>query len=104
MSKMSQLAMELDEQSAELGYDGLQDALNNGYTVVYDEDDRVHLEKIDIEKEQEKAHKAWLKEKEEVIDSLNNAIYHNRKNNDGKGTYEQIVMQRAKEFIEKGEV
>ena len=66
---MSQLAMELDEQSAELGYDGLQDALNNGYNVVYDEDG-VHLEKIDIEKEQEKAHEAWLKEKEECIRRL----------------------------------
>lgn len=75
MSKMSQLAMELDEQSAELGYDGLQDALNNGYSVVYDEDG-VHLEKIDIEKEQEEAHKAWLKEKEECIRKLELTLEH----------------------------
>ncbi len=75
MSKMSTAAMELDEQSAELGYDGLQDALNNGYSVVYDEDG-VHLEKINIEKEQEEAHKAWLKEKEECIRKLELTLEH----------------------------
>lgn len=35
MSKMSQLHMELCEQSAELGYASLEDALADGYEVNY---------------------------------------------------------------------
>ena len=101
MSKMSQLAMELDEQAVELGFKDREDAMKNGYEVV---SDGTFARLVKTETEQEEAHNAWLEERDSVIDSLNNAIYHNRRNNDGKGTYEQTVMQRAKEFIEKGEV
>lgn len=99
MSKMSTAAMELDEQSAELGYDGLQDALNNGYSVVYDETG-FHLEKIDAEKEQEKAHEAWLKEKQQVLNELNDVIW------DGRLDWGEIVrkVEHAIEFIKKGEL
>lgn len=99
MSKMSTAAMELDEQSAELGYDGLQDALNNGYSVVYDETG-FHLEKIDAEKEQEKAHEAWLKEKQQVLNELNDVIW------DGRLDWGEIVrkVEHAIEFINKGEL
>lgn len=99
MSKMSTAAMELDEQSAELGYDGLQDALNNGYSVVYDETG-FHLEKIDAEKEQEKAHEAWLKEKQQVLNELNDIIW------DGRLDWGEIVrkVEHAIEFINKGEL
>ena len=96
MSKMSKLHIELDEQAGELGFESLEDALNNGYAVDYE-----HQKLIDG---RELAHKEWLERKRRVIESLNNAIYHNLKLNDGKGTYEQIVMQEAKDFIEKGEV
>ncbi len=96
---MSQLAMELDEQSAELGYDGLQDALNNGYSVVYDEDG-VHLEKIDIEKEQEKAHKEWLKEKEEVLEELRNLHEYFVEEDD---LHYSIVVAKAIKLLEEGE-
>lgn len=99
MSKMSTAAMELDEQSAELGYDGLQDALNNGYSVVYDETG-FHLEKIDAEKEREKAHEAWLKEKQQVLNELNDVIW------DGRLDWGEIVrkVEHAIEFIKKGEL
>lgn len=99
MSKMSTAAMELDEQSAELGYDGLQDALNNGYSVVYDETG-FHLEKIDAKKEQEKAHEAWLKEKQQVLNELNDIIW------DGRLDWGEIVrkVEHAIEFINKGEL
>lgn len=99
MSKMSTAAMELDEQSAELGYDGLQDALNNGYSVVYDETG-FHLEKVDAEKEREKAHEAWLKEKQQVLNELNDVIW------DGRLDWGEIVrkVEHAIEFINKGEL
>ena len=45
---------------------------------------------------------AWVKERNEVLKSIDNAIYHNRHMNDNKGSYEQIVLQRVKEFIKKG--
>ena len=38
MSKMSQLAMELDEQASELGFESYIEALNNGFEV---EDDKL---------------------------------------------------------------
>lgn len=94
---MSTAAMELDEQSAELGYDGLQDALNNGYSVVYDENG-FHLEKIDIEKEREKAHEAWLEERDDILDDLEHL----------KNIYKEVkpdenIIERTINFIKKGE-
>ena len=100
MSKMSTAAMELDEQSAELGYDGLQDALNNGYSVVYDETG-FHLEKIDAEKEQEKAHEAWLKERTEVLEDLGRL--HEGLIERGYDALAEIA-EHAMNFIEKGEL
>lgn len=99
MSKMSMAAMELDEQAAELGYDGLQDALNNGYNVCYDEKG-FYLEKVDIENEREKAHEAWLREKQQVLNELNDVIW------DGRLDWGEIVrkVEHAIEFINKGEL
>ena len=108
MSKMGQLHAELSEQAAELGFETVQDALNSGYTVDYDKRKLVkssvmwHLDTDEyLAKEREKAHEAWLEERDSVIESLDNAIYHNKRLNDGKGTYEAIVMQRARDFIKE---
>ena len=97
MSKMSELAMELDDQAVELGFESYEEAIAKGYEVDYEE--RKLVNPYVLAREQEKAHEAWLKERDSVIESLNNAIYHNKRLNDGKGTYEAIVMQRAKDFI-----
>lgn len=68
MSKMSNLALELDELAVELGFEDLEDAMNNGYEWVQDDNNEPHL--VKIEDEQEKAHEAWLKERDEVLDGL----------------------------------
>lgn len=68
MSKMSQLNAMLTEQAYELGYESLEQALNDGWVVDYETQ---ILTRKEYEKdEQEEAHKAWLKEKEECIRKL----------------------------------
>lgn len=96
MSKMSQLHAELSEQAYELGFESLGEAEQAGYGVDWNRGRLVDGREL--------AHEAWLKERDEVLESIDNAIYHNRKLNDDKGTYEQTVLQRAKDFIKKGEI
>lgn len=65
---MSQLHAMLTEQAYELGYKSLEEALNDGWVVDYETQ---ILTRKEYEKdEQEEAHKAWLKEKEECIRKL----------------------------------
>ena len=76
MAKMGQLHAELSEQAAELGFETVQDALNSGYTVDYDKGKLVkhglgYSETVKyLAKEQEKAHEAWLKERDDILDDL----------------------------------
>lgn len=98
MSKMSEIAMELADQAAELGFESYEEALAKGYVIDYLQGELVKQD------EQELAHEEWLKERDEVLESIDNAICHNRHLNNNKGTYEQIVLQRAKDFIKKGEM
>lgn len=76
MSKMSQLHAELSEQANELGFETIQDAVNSGYVVDYDKGKLVrhglgYSETVEyLMKEQEKAHEAWLKEKESTLVDL----------------------------------
>lgn len=119
MSKMSQLNLELQEQAEELGFETVQEALDNGYEVDYfwnspdAEDFGTHPElvylgeeptkcehdlvQIDDEGFLEEAHKAWLKEKEEVIKGLQ---YVATQTTGAKEKY----TRKAIEFIERGEV
>lgn len=60
MSKMSELAMELEEQASELGFESLEQAEQAGYEVDY--------ENAKLIEPQEAAHKAWLKERDEVLE------------------------------------
>lgn len=96
MSKISQLHAELMEQASELGFEDLGEAEMAGYEVDWDRQKLIPPE--------EAAHNAWVKERDEVLESIDNAIYHNRKLKDDKGTYEQTVLQMAKDFIKKGEM
>ena len=103
MSKMSQLHAELSEQANELGFETIQDAANSGYVVDYDKGKLVkyglgYSETVEyLTKEQEKAHEAWLEERDEVLEGLNEmwagAV---------QGGYEQKILGRAIEFIKKG--
>lgn len=67
MSKMSQLYTELSEQANELGYETLEQAQADGYTINYAESKLVKYECCDLAKEQEKAHEAWEAEKQQVV-------------------------------------
>lgn len=96
MSKMSQLHAELSEHASELGFESIEEAEQAGYAIDYNRSKLVDGREL--------AHEAWLKERNEVLESIDNAIYHNRKLNGDKATYEQIVLQRAKDFIKEGEI
>lgn len=72
MSKMSEIAMELDDQAIELGFDSYEEAIAKGYEVDYEEGKLVNPYVLD--REQEKAHEAWLKERDEVLAELNSLI------------------------------
>lgn len=70
MSKISKYYLDLTEQAQELGYDTVEEALNDGY--------EVHMGKLRQcgdymdggKTEIEQAHEAWLKEKEIVLGIL----------------------------------
>lgn len=63
MSKMSVIHAELMEQCARLGFQDLGEAEQAGYGV-----DWQNAKLIKVEDEQDKAHEAWLKERDEVLE------------------------------------
>lgn len=67
MSKMSEIAMLLDDQAMALGFESYDEALAKGYDVCYGEDG-AYLYKLQPKDEQLEAYKAWLKEKEKVLE------------------------------------
>lgn len=95
MSKMSEIAMELDDQLAELGFENIEQAEANGYHITYTKN-KVCLA-LDMEKEQEKAHKAWLKERFKVLADLKYLI----EESDDQDTKD--ALNRAIDFLQKGE-
>lgn len=62
MSKMSQLHAELSEQTAELGFESLGEAEQAGYWVDWE-----NAKLVKVEDEQDKAHEAWLEEKNRML-------------------------------------
>ena len=75
MSEMSQLHAELSEQAYELGYETLQDALNDGYEADYNERKLVKadprkLELAQLEWEKEKIDKRIDEIKTELSNEL----------------------------------
>ena len=92
MSKMSMLYDELMGQCARLGFQDLGEAEQAGYGV-----DWQNAKLIKVEDEQDKAHEAWLKERDEVLEGLNEMCA-----GAVQGGYEQKILERAIEFIEKG--
>lgn len=103
MSKMSELHIELSEQAYELGFKSIEDAEQHGWRVNYElaklEPPVVQPELNEL-KELEKAHKAWLKERDGVLADLrlllDEAI--------PLGDQDTIsALERAIDFVEKGE-
>ena len=103
MSRMSQLHAELSERASELGFETLQQALDNGYHINYRNKDTVELMKRQgyEEEEQEKAHKAWEAEKQEVLKDLY-AMHAQAVEEDR--TSDAYSLKHAIDFLQKGEV
>lgn len=72
MSKIGNYALEIQEQANELGYSTIQEALDDGYEVI--EDVLTKVDSHDALAEIEKAHEAWLKEKNAALRTLRHAI------------------------------
>lgn len=104
MSKMSMIHAELTEQCARLGFQDLGEAEQAGYGV-----DWQNARLIKVEDEQEKAHEAWLEERDEVIKGLERLIalekLLSKVYGDEFGASESNIkdLQRAIDFIQKGE-
>lgn len=71
MSKLSQIAMELDEQAVELGYADRFEAEANGLKVQYNADGTATLVPFLTDKEQEQAEQA---RRDEILDKIDEAI------------------------------
>lgn len=93
MSKMSQLHAELTEQAYELGFESIGEAEQAGYGVDWE-----NHKLIKVEDEQEKAHEAWLKERDEVLDGLDIVAH-----SDAVPFEHKEIVKQAIEFIRKGE-
>lgn len=102
MSKMSQLHAELEQQAYEKGYESLDEALNDGATIIggtlLTGDD---IKYVGTKDAQEQAHEAWLKERGEVIKGLQEAQFF--LNN--LGAEDDVKnIEHAIQFIEQGEM
>lgn len=117
MSRIGDYNLQLQEQANELGYETIQEALDDGCKVEPNEARLITPleQKIDAEKDgRKKAHEAWLKEKREVLEGLQRLadFYGGIPNNHDSIEIPAIVntaeveatVKRAIEFIERGEI
>lgn len=98
MSKMSEIAMELDDQAAELGFESYEEALAKGYVIDYE---RYKLVKQD---EQELAHEAWLQNRDRILHWLEKLSRHleSHKPHDIFGGYlDYEITDMAIDFIKE---
>lgn len=99
MGKLSEIAMELDDQAGELGFESYEDAIERGgYEIDY-ENARLWkpLEEYD------EAHEAWLKERDEVLQGLEE-VKEDIINMTGNNKHLDVeLIIDAIDFIEKGE-
>lgn len=100
MSKMSDIALQLDEQAVELGFTDHLEALGSGYEWGTKDNGEVFL--FNPEKEQEEAHKLWLREKENLIKRLED-LYNKLCFMDIEDKFLQVVDD-AIEFVKRGEI
>lgn len=86
--------IQLQECAENLGFSTIYEALDAGYHEVQDlVTGTFTLEKIDDLVEQNKAHEAWLKERDEVLGGLVNLMVHN--------VYDYDTVIKAYNFIKE---
>lgn len=97
MSKIGNVNLDLQEQVNKLGFSTVQEAIDNGYVIIYDKGDEVRVIKQE-DWDLEQAHLAWEVERDTILaklrmlraEHLPNAV--------------RDTIGEAIEFIEKGEV
>ena len=91
---MSQIAMELDQKAAELGFESLQQALDAGCEVEYGPAGQSELVEPLVA-----AHRAWEKEKQEILNVINNPEW--MAENMEYGDVIDFLLNRVAPFIEE---
>lgn len=90
--------IQLQERAEELGFSTITEAIDAGYHEVQDlVAGTFTLEKID---EQEQAHEAWLKERDEVLEELKKLHEYFVEDDD---LHYSIVVAKAIKLLEEGE-
>ena len=97
MSKIGQVNFDLQEQAEELGFESVQEALDNNYFAILEKDGKSRLVPKD-EWELQKAHEAWCAKRDTIIDKLEMLI------NDTPYKIDEDTLKEAIEFIKEGEV
>ena len=94
--------IQLQERAEELGFSTITEAIDAGYHEVQDlVAGTFTLEKID---EQEKAHEAWLKEKNKVLGGLDLIVLHLDRRDIDKFTIQvRRIIENTIDFVKKGE-
>lgn len=91
MSKMADIAQQLDEQCVDYGFTSYAEALEQGFTYEVAEDGTATL--TPPSDGLEMAHKAWLKERDEVLGGLMNLMVHS--------VYDYDTVIKAYDFIKE---
>lgn len=96
---MRDRVIQLQERAEDLGFSTITEALDAGYHEVQDLVTGIFtLEKLD---EQEKAHKAWLKERDEVLSIIESVKEDIVELNDGDNEHVAIEeLNRVIDFVE----
>ena len=97
MSNIGKVNLDLQEQANELGFSTVQEAIDNGYVVTYNEDDEVKLMKNE-DWQHLQAHNAWLTERETILNEVRMLADAHLPN-----AVRNVIGETIK-FIEKGEV
>ena len=98
MSKIGGVNLDLQEQANELGFSTVQEALDNGYTCIFNMNGEFKLVS-NTDKAHEDAHRAWIAERDAVLDELEMLM-----SAEAADTVTRKVAKDAIEFIKRGEV
>lgn len=103
MSKIGQVNLDLQEQAEELGFESVQEALDNGYRIWINKDgssrlDNTKTKPINLDEELEKIHNDYENRKKIIIDKLEMLI------SDTPYQVYEDTLKEAIDFIKEKEV